>query len=67
MGHTHAHHYVEGYGLELPWALPLKETKFSDCNIKDIEESFQKIIDTVCEVINLDERIIYDRLLSYGQ
>ncbi len=67
LGRTHVHYYVEGYGLELSWALPLKETKFSGCNLRDIEESFQKIIDTVCEVINLDERIIYDRLLSYGQ
>lgn len=68
LGGSHVHYYVEGYGLELLWALPLQETEFSEfCNLRNIEHSFQKIIDTVCKVINLSERILYDQLLSYEQ
>lgn len=65
---SHVHYYIEGYGPELGWALPLSETEFSDFEKnKDIESTLQFIIDKVRAVINLSDQIIYDKLIDYGQ
>lgn len=67
VGRSHMHQYVEGYGPELTWAMPVKDTAFSRFpNLNDIEPVMQGIVDTVCEVINLSEKIVYNQLLSYG-
>ncbi len=67
---SHVHYYVEGYGPELSWAIPLKETKFSmfDGN-KEIESILQQMVDLVCTVINLSDKIVYDQNLNltYGE
>ena len=65
---SHVHIFVEGYGSELKWAVPLEYSEFSNfTHIEEIEASIQEIVDKVCETINLNEKIIYDQLLDYGQ
>lgn len=60
----HVHYYVEGYGPELSWAVPLRETRFSRFeNMNDLESFFQEMVDLVCVEINLIDRILYNKLL----
>ena len=66
VGRSHVHYYVEGYGPELTWALPLKETIFSEfLDLDDIETVLQRIINLVCKEINLFEQLVYNQLISY--
>ena len=64
LGGSHVHYYVEAYGQELTWALPLKETKFYRFeNNKDIESFLQEMVNMVCDEINLSEKIVYNQSL----
>lgn len=64
LGRNHVHYYVEGYGPELTWALPLKETKFAPFeNNSGIESFLQEMIDVVSDEINLCDKIVYNQNL----
>lgn len=59
---SHVHCYVEGY--DDSWAIPLRETDFSDWeSFSNIENEIQGMLDVFCRCINLSTEIFYDQKL----